>query len=493
LFKKPWLATLLVFAMVFSLIGGASAEAKGKKNHKGHGKQPLKQWEAVGYAAHIAGWGFEESDDDDDDHDDEDIDESLNYKELITLANKHLRKMKEESWFDETGYTTNKPASAAWTMHLWINALAERKGWTIDWEKVDEAALAEKLGLTDWHPNGKYVPDKPIKKGEVGDILEGLSELDSDDIELLEVTAYTGIITEIFAQSKTFKANIQNGNQAVVWSVTVNDAVQIVYNGQIVPFSTLLVGDGIRLIMDENRLKKIVITSHQVNKVELVGDITAITDGTNGKALSIVRMVNGVAVSESYVVPSIAKIFAGGTIIGFSDLLVGDDIKLTLENNVLTRIDVLNVINMVREGEITSLAKTGTTTTFQIRDANQVNHVYTMNNEQEVIYSDWKLRVTDLLSGDKIKITTQRNQLVTVEITDRATAIQQGVLQTVTYPTTNQPLGIITLRVGNEWVQLYWSAETTLVTQNKPLNELVQKTLVIVAEGNVVTSIIYNP
>jgi hypothetical protein len=81
---------------------------------------------------------------------------------------------------------------------------------------------------------------------------------------------------------------------------------------------------------------------------------------------------------------------------------------------------------------------------------------------------------------------------VTVEIIDRATVIQQGVLQTVTYPTTSQPLGVITLRVGNEWVQLYWSAETTLVTQNKPLNELVQKTLVIVADGNVVTSIIYN-
>jgi hypothetical protein len=495
--KKSWFAILLSAVMIFSLIAGVNVEAKGKEKHEKneknekngkHGKKPLKQWEAVGYAAHIAGW---------DESNEESLTNNLSYKELITLANQYLGKMKTENWFED-GYSTNKAASKSWTMHLWVNALAEREEWTLDWDQIDELELAQKLGLTDRHPNGKYQPNKPIKNEEVSKLLDRLSDLSTGDFEFVDTTTYTGVVTEINAYTNTFKANVQNGTQTTSWNVIVTNEVSIIYNNQVVPFSTIGVGDQVKLLMKDNKLTKVVIVSHIGNLVERTGEISAISEGTNGKLLTIVRTVNSNRVFESFTVTDTVKIYVGQTEIGFSNLRAGDNVKLTFQNNVLSRIDVLSSVNTVTEGEITSVGYANSTTTFNVRDANNINYVYTVNDSQEVLFAKWKLKATDLLAGDKVKITTNRSlnnstQIASIEITDRAAIIKQGVLQSVIYPTTLQPLGKLTLSDNNQVVELYWTSDTALITQNNTLTQLVQKPLTIVGKGNVATSIIYNP
>jgi hypothetical protein len=193
------------------------------------------------------------------------------------------------------------------------------------------------------------------------------------------------------------------------------------------------------------------------------------------------------------VLPANVDIYADKVKLAFSDLRVADTVKLTFVNNVMTRIDVLNTITSTVEGELTTIQRSGTTSTLTIRAANGQNFVYQLNDNQEVLYSKWKLQATDLMIGDKMALSFQRSQIIKVEITDRKTLVYQGTLQSVTNPTSAQPLGKVTINVNNTLITLHWTADTTLLTNRKRLDELLQKEIVIVTKGNVATSVIHQP
>lgn len=573
--SSAWLALVLSFALLFSPFAGMEVEAKGKGKDKApNGNKPLKQWEAIGYAAHIAGLGGSNADD---------IEETLTQKQLKQLMTTHFSQIQDYNWVSFRG-SLNKAASTAWTLELWTKALAQRNGWTaIEWDRVDLAELAEELDVNDRHPKKKYQPNRPLKHGDVEEVLEELAELELEDLREMyrdeeddedgddeDITTYTGIVTEIMAGNNAFKANVVTGNQTSVWVVETKNEVPIYLNGQVVAFSELRVGDRVDIWLEDDELDRVVIKDRDVVTSEKTGQVTGFTSGTSGRTLTITYTVGSVSNTETHFISNTVKVYAGNVEVPFSELRVGDQVKLSFSNNAVTRVDVLtatvertgqlttiveasngktltlqytqnyvihtqqyyvantvkvysgtvevaladlrvgdqlkltlwrdvvtrvdivNAITQTLQGDVQTVTVSGDSIHLGIKDANQAVTTLTLNKNQVATYGDLEFTANDIVVGDDVKVTFARSRIVSVEIVERPSTVVQGVVHSVTQPTNDAPLGKIYMFSNNELVEFYITADTALPA-NWTLNQLLTKSVIVIGKGNLATSIIYNP
>jgi hypothetical protein len=323
----------------------------------------------------------------------------------------------DQGWVKLSECNPNAPAGRAWISKVMVRALGhEAQALTkmnatlpfvdapaVPKDCVGYVAEAVAMGLFMGYEDNTFQPNKPVTRAEMATILERfLGDELPEDMPYLAV----GTIKTIAQNKITLKT--QAGAELVY---TVSADALIVIDHKPAAFADLKVGDVVEVLSNGSGVALLVtVKSHGTlppAQNEVTGDIVGIA---TPPALTL--RIDGQA-NRTIQVAANCTIRMGATTLSYSQLLLGDRVKVTIQNDQAVAIVVLShgqtgqTVTGVVYGITTS--SVGTDVVLQ-QAAAQVT--VRLASNVHITYGNTNLTVNDLRIGDQVEATIQ-NQLAT--------------------------------------------------------------------------------
>ncbi len=228
--------------------------------------------------------------------------------------------------------------------------------------------------------------------------------LDADSVEDGYVTSKkTGTPDEV---------TVVTSDSATGTVFTLASGCKIYYNNKTVSFSDLTLGDNVTIYLKNDEIVKIEIAqrTNKVTSVEFVGieyepELGIITETSSG-------------VQRTYLVADQVTVRKNSKLVELKDLLVGDNLTLTLDNNKVSGVSATSTKKNT-SGTIEEII-ISTTPSITVNDGKS-SATYALNNATEITVDDEAGDIYDLRLGYAVEITLE---------SDTVTRITSKVVQT---------------------------------------------------------------
>jgi hypothetical protein len=482
----------------------------------------------------------------------------------------------EEGWVKLSECNPNKPATRAWISKVMVRALDHeaqaiaKMNATLPFtdraavpaDSVGYVAEAVAMGLFQGYDDGTFQPNKAVTRAEMATIIERfLSDELPSDIPYLAV----GTVTSVGPNKLTLKttsgstltytvsadALIIVGNKpSTLPNVKVGDVVEVLSNGngtallvsvkkrgngttqptqptseqvtgEIVAIATppaltlkvsgqsnrtitlaancsiklgssnlayeqLLLGDVVKVTIQDSKATSIEVISRAGASQKITGVIRGITSSSAGTDLVIREGSTNKTVRLS---PNV-QVTYGTSTLTIADLRVRDEVEVTVENGLATKVKVLDrEFTGDFDGTISSITHTATETTIVVTKGTE-SHTATITADTAITYGTVALTRGDLRLGDVVVVTVDNNRATKVEVQSRVGSQKvTGVIQGIT--TSSAGIDVV-VKVGtaNQTIRLAQNVQvvygaSTLTVSDLRVNDEIEATV----ENNVVTHV----
>ena len=271
--------------------------------------------------------------------------------------------------------------------------------------------MNEKTGLKTYHMS------KNIDVSIAGMLTATTSSLKEGD--QATYTIADGIMTAIavggssdsFGGNATVKS-IDATNRIVNYTTSSNELKAAYYdkgftvkfkNGENGTISDLQVGDSIKITVDNNQIKELVVTSRNI------------TDGLKGTLYSVnatdklIVITDSNGTKQTYNLANNVRVSLYGESTSLGNLVKGMNVQLTLQNNEVIRISANDLV----EGTVESI-KTSGTKTIQVKTANGVETYNVSNNVRINFYKTTSTSLSSLKLGDTVSMKVVNDEVTVI-------------------------------------------------------------------------------
>lgn len=368
-------------------------------------------------------------DDEDDEEDDDDYGMTVTLSGmLLPQVNKNSRwalgyvlLAVEEGWVKLSECNPEKSASRAWISKVMVRALDHETqalakmnatlpftdAAAVPADSVGYVAEAVSMGLFVGYDDGTFQPNKPVTRAEMATILERFlgDELPSDMPYLA-----TGTVQSVSSNKVVLK-----NSAGTVLTYTVSADALIIVDRVPSILANVKVGDVVEVLSNGTGTALLLTVKSHGTLPPAANEVTGEIVGIATPA-ALTLKIEGQA-NKTIVVASNCTIKMGTTTLTYSQLLLGDTVKVTIQNNQATAISVISraatgqKVTGVIQGITTSSAgidvvvKQGTTTKT-LRLAQNV----------QVTFGTTTLTAADLRVNDQIEATVQSGVTTQVKI-----------------------------------------------------------------------------
>lgn len=326
----------------------------------------------------------------------------------------------DQGWVKISEVDPNAPASRAWVSMVMVRALGEEEAAqdkmdtvlpykdmrSIPESMVGYVAVAVELGLFEGYPDGKFQPNKPVTRAEMATIIDRhLKE------ELPEETPYsvTGEITEVSSS----KVTVETASGRSI-TYTISPDALILIDDEPASASELAAGDEVEVLSNGEGVALLITLKEEAPET------TTVTGEIVYKYASAVKVETDDGETMKIALASGCEITYGSKTLKFSDLRVGDTVKVTIQNGAATAIKVTlrGDVGEVIKGVIDRIGMTSSGTEIVL---NSVYGEFTLELDEdvEITYGSASLDPDDLRIGDEVEATVKDDKVTEIVILDR--------------------------------------------------------------------------
>lgn len=328
----------------------------------------------------------------------------------------------DQGWVKLSECYPDKPATRAWISKVMVRALGYEDeaqalmdagldftdAAAIPADSVGYVAQAVEIGLFEGYDDGTFQPNKPVTRAEMATILDRfLNE------ELPQDTPYlvTGVIQDVSDDSIT----VMVGTTEVTYSIS-EDAL-VVINREPADVTDLKVGDTVEVMSNGSGVALLItLKGHSTTPAPVTTQVTGTIVGLATPA-AITLQVQGQA-NKTYALATNCTLKSGSHEIEFSDLVIGDHVKVTLQNGKAVAIALLDSVTETVTGVIYTITTKSSGTTIVVKDGSD-STTLALSEDVEITFDGDELEVSDLRTGDEIEATVADDEVTSIDIVDR--------------------------------------------------------------------------
>ena len=330
----------------------------------------------------------------------------------------------DQGWVKLSECNPEKSASRAWISKVMVRALDHETqalakmnatlpfpdAAAVPADSVGYVAEAVSMGLFVGYDDGTFQPNKPVTRAEMATILERFlgDELPSDMPYLA-----TGTVQSVSSNKVVLK-----NSAGTVLTYTVSADALIIVDRVPSTLANVKVGDVVEVLSNGTGTALLLTVKSHGTLPPAANEVTGEIVGIATPA-ALTLKIEGQA-NKTIVVASNCTIKMGTTTLTYSQLLLGDTVKVTIQNNQATAISVISraatgqKVTGVIQGITTSSAgidivvKQGTTT-----------RTLRLAQDVQVTLGTTTLTAADLRVNDEVEATVQSNVVTSVKILTR--------------------------------------------------------------------------
>lgn len=322
-------------------------------------------------------------------------------------------------------------------------------------EYVKTTGIMEGMGNNE---NGQPVfsPNTTVTRAQMAKMLACI-------IEQLGKTTTNGTVTKVDDFNDSFTANVDG----LDIQYTISDSTMIMKNNSDVGLSSVKTGDYVRITHLNGKISLVEVLDEPASTVKY-GIISKLVDQGNIQQL-IVSDVDDTEALTTYTVNSDCKIIIKSATSMFSNLTKDSYVKLSIDNGVLTRVEVLEKTGEVR-GTVVTTSLDGENVVIEIKNSKDVIEKYLLKSGVSITRNGLDATVRELAAGDKIVAKTTYGKISKLTAESSSKKIS-GILESVTLSQTQPKITVI---VDNKSMtyNIYAKAEVLIDDEKATLTDL---------------------
>lgn len=226
----------------------------------------------------------------------------------------------------------------------------------------------------------------------------------------------TGSIVAI-ATPNALTVDVDNQNANV--TVALDDDCVIRENGKSVSFSSLEIGDRVRIRIEDGQAVRIEVLERQDATSTVNGKVTGITYTSAGTSITVKKADSNV--SYGVTLDKDCVVVYGSKTLDVDDIQVGDTVTLTIRSAKCVKVKITAKAETWGDvgGTITAITQNNSGKSITLKDGSNTRVVALANNVV-VKYGNSTLKVDDLLLGDVVRVDLVNNKAAEIRITARA-------------------------------------------------------------------------
>jgi len=403
----------------------------------------------------------------------------------------------EEGWVKLSECNPHKPATRAWISKVMVRALDHeaqamaKMNTTLPFtdraaipaDSVGYVAEAVAMGLFQGYDDGSFQPNKPVTRAEMATILERfLTQELPDDMPYLAL----GTVTSVSSNKLTLKTT-----KGTTLTYTVSADALIIVDNKPSTLSNVKVGDVVEVLSNGSGTALLIsVRKHGTGtkpptSQQVTGEIVAIA---TPPALTL--KITGQA-NRTITVADNCIIKIGNSNLTYEQLLLGDVVKVTLQDNKATLIEVISRAGTSQKitGEIQGISSSAAGIDLVIKEGNTTKTVRLAANVQ-VTYGNSILTPADIRVKDEVEVTVENGLATAVKILDREfTGDADGTITSITHTATETVI-VVAKNTGSRTVTITPNTQITYGTVALTRGDLrLGDVVVVTVQNNVVTKV----
>lgn len=268
-----------------------------------------------------------------------------------------------------------------------------------------------------------------------------------------------GIIRGINTSTKVL--TIENDDTEKYESYPIASDAKIVRGGETADIYDLVIGDTATVIITDGKVTK--INAESATK-EVTGTIADIDFAAKNPTITI-EDDNGK--KHDYKVDKDAVIRKNGKSADISDLKAGDEVKLTLEYDIVVKIAATSVEQNIK-GTVKAVTFTNSKDTITVVDDDGKEHVITITRDTEIIKDKKRIDATEIRPNYYVEVEVENNEAVSIDVTVKN--VKETLTGTVV--NVNESVKVIVISVKNSDgtksnQHVYYTSDTVFYKDNR--------------------------
>lgn len=282
-------------------------------------------------------------------------------------------------------------------------------------------------------------------------------------IEQLGKTTTNGVVASVDLFNDSFTVTVDG----LDIKYTVSDSTVIAKETEDIALKDIAVGDYVRITHLNGNISLVEVLDEPASNV-IYGTISKIIDNATIKQVMIADTDDTSSVT-TYTINSDCKVIIKSATSMFSNLTVNSYVKLSVENGVITQIEVLEKNGEVR-GTIVGVSADGEETIIEIKNSKDVIEEYILKSGVSILRNGRDAIVRELAEGDKILAKTTYGKISKITAESSSKKIE-GILKSIT---TSLDFAEITIDSNGktETYKLYQSAEIIIDDEAGAIRDL---------------------
>ncbi len=254
-------------------------------------------------------------------------------------------------------------------------------------------------------------------------------------IDVIDLSSEVGTVVSTDSFNERITVTI-NGND-IAYDVTNSTRFKI--NGGDVALTNLKKGMHVKVTHIAGKVA-LVENQASVEDTVLYG-IVASTKDSEGTQTVIIADANNTSAKQSYILADGAKIRVGGAIDLFSKVKANDYVSLTIEDGMVT---ILEVIEKTRTfyGTLISVDVDGETTILNVEDADGIISEYEISSDDiQVSRNSMDANLSELIPGDTVSLRTTYGKVTRIQASSQKKT-NAGSIEYITHSVNGTTIGI---------------------------------------------------
>lgn len=273
--------------------------------------------------------------------------------------------------------------------------------------------VMQEKGILGGTPEGSFKPNDSLTRDQIAAVLNRI------DKELDKLSANTKVGKVYSLASSTIYIENANG---VVEPVNLDNNVSIFKGGKI-ELTDLSKGDMIEVILDNNKAVYIEEGDFKLDTV-VEGEITDVT----GNIMKVITIKKDDGSTVTHTLSSTAQVTVNNQETSVSQLVVGQSVKATIKDNMITAIDIKDDTRIV-SGVIESINLSADTITVESSDIGG-RVTFIINDDTDIKISKKEVDLDELIEGMKVQVIAKginALQIIASDLEQTITGVLVGV------------------------------------------------------------------
>ncbi|MBQ2891079.1 MAG: S-layer homology domain-containing protein, partial [Clostridia bacterium] len=281
-------------------------------------------------------------------------------------------------------------------------------------EYVREAKIMEGMGA-DSYGDPIFGPNQSVTRGQMAKMLSSL-------IDVLDIKLVSGSVSAV----DTFAETVKVSNK----EYTVEDDTIIKLDGKDADFDDIKEKMEVQIIIVKDKVSMISASKGEVKDEPIRGIISSVSSGATGRTI-IIADPEKTSNKTTYDVSDDVVVVIQKAEDLYSKLKSNQYVELTVEKDVVTRIEVLDK-NMTVAGTLVSKDITSTDSLVTVADVKGNETVYVCEDGVEVVRNGKTVKLSDLIAGDSVSLKLTYHKVTKISAESKSQS-SSGIIKSITH------------------------------------------------------------